>query len=162
MFYGTVSRYIEFPNIGGLDTWFSYTLMCWVQPGGHDGPLFSYEKDNQKVRMLIDMGGFTLTFRPRESPIPLSLFTVQDLPIGLWVHVSAVFVHNTGPQLFINGHLSSTNHGLANDISTNPREVRIGAEKDNDAYFKGKIAELKVYDVALNKAQIQTSIRQGN
>ena len=27
--------------------------------------------------------------------------------------------------------------------------------------FKGKIAEMKVYDVALNEAQIQTSIRQG-
>ena len=28
--------------------------------------------------------------------------------------------------------------------------------------FKGKIAEMKVYDVALNEAQIQTSIRQGS
>ena len=32
----------------------------------------------------------------------------------------------------------------------------------NNAYFKGKIAEMKVYDVALNEAQIQTSIRQGS
>ena len=29
-------------------------------------------------------------------------------------------------------------------------------------YFAGKIAEMKVYDVALNEAQIQTSLRQGS
>jgi len=41
MFYGTVSSYIEFPNIGGLNTQTSFTLMCWVQSGGQDGPLIS-------------------------------------------------------------------------------------------------------------------------
>ena len=34
--------YIEFPNKGGLDTQFSITLMCWVQPGGQNGALFNY------------------------------------------------------------------------------------------------------------------------
>ena len=35
MFYGTVSSYIEFPNKKeGLDTRFSMSLMCWVEPGG--------------------------------------------------------------------------------------------------------------------------------
>ena len=42
MFYGTDSSYIDFPNNRGLDTRFSITLMCWVQPGGQDGPLFTY------------------------------------------------------------------------------------------------------------------------
>ena len=162
IFYGTVSSYIEFPNIWGLDTWLSYTLMCWVQPGGHDGPLFSYEKDHQKVQILTNMGRFTLIFQPREFYNTLSLLSDQLLPIGLWVHVAATFDHNTGAQLFINGHLSRTNGELPIAISTNKGEVRMGAEKDNDAYFKGKITELKVYDVALNKAQIETLIRQGN
>ena len=41
------------------------------------------------------------------------------------------------------------------------QKVRIGSRSGIDENFKGKIAEMKVYDVALNEAQIQTSIRQG-
>ena len=46
-------------------------------------------------------------------------------------------------------------------IVTNDK-VRMGVNGDDNRYFKGKIAEMKVYDVALNEAQIQTSIRQGS
>ena len=42
MFYDNPRSYIEFPNKGGLDTQFSITLMCWVQPGGQNGALFEY------------------------------------------------------------------------------------------------------------------------
>ena len=38
----------------------------------------------------------------------------------------------------------------------------MGSRKGRDENFKGKITEMKVYDVALNNAQIQTSIRQGS
>ena len=38
----------------------------------------------------------------------------------------------------------------------------MGSKGREDENFKGKIAEMKVYNVALNEAQIQTSIRQGN
>ena len=38
----------------------------------------------------------------------------------------------------------------------------MGSGSGRDENFKGKIAEMKVYDVALNEAQIQTSIRQGS
>ena len=42
MFHDNPRSYIEFPNKGGLDTQFSITLMCWVQPGGQNGALFDY------------------------------------------------------------------------------------------------------------------------
>ena len=42
-FSGNPNSFIEFPNDGGLDTLHSITLMCWVQPGGRDGPLFNYK-----------------------------------------------------------------------------------------------------------------------
>ena len=63
MFYGTVSSYIEFPNKEGLDTRFSISLMCWVEPGGHDGPLFSYGISKWGVHMLIVVGKLYITNR---------------------------------------------------------------------------------------------------
>ena len=163
MFYGNVSSFIEFPNNGGLDTRFSITLMCWVQPGGHDGPLFSYGISGNTLCIWILQGGkfYNRIMKHRSSGRPTNI-TTKVLPVGKWVHVAASYDHNSGKNsLYINGHLrASQNIGTGYEIATTPQRVLMGLK--TSGYFKGKIAEMKVYDVALNEAQIQTSIRQGN
>ena len=161
MFYGTVRSYIEFPNKGGLDTRLSITLMCWVRPGGQDGPLFSYGKDGPGVQIRIAQDRFNLIL----SDLPVTgLLSAEVLPTEVWVHVAATYNYHTGNiSLFINGHLSVSSHiRISYTIATNPEKVRMGIRVNENRFFKGKIAEMKVYDVALNEAQIQTSIRQGN
>jgi len=83
----------------------------------------------------------------------------EVLPAGKWVHVAASYDHNSGNNsLYINGHLTaSKNIGTGYEIATASQTVRMG-----DTDFKGKIAEMKAYDIALNESQIQTSIIQGN
>ena len=163
MFYGNVNSFIEFPNNGGLDTRFSITLMCWVQPGGHDGPLFSYGISGDTLCIWILQGGkfYNRIMKLRSSGRPTTI-TTKVLPVGKWVHVAASYDHNSGKNsLYINGHLrASQNIGTGYEIATTPQRVLMGLK--SSGYFKGKIAEMKVYDVALNEAQIQTSIRQGN
>ena len=161
MFYGTDSSYIEFPNRGGLETRFSITLMCWVQTGGQDGPLFSYGKDGRGVQIGIFRGRFNLVL----SNLPAcGLSSAEVLPAEVWVHVAATYNYHTGSSsLFINGHLNFLSHiRIRSAIATNTDKVRMGVRGNDNSYFKGKIAEMKVYDVALNEAQIQTSIRQGS
>ena len=161
MFYGTDSSYIEFPNRGGLDTRFSITLMCWVQTGGQDGPLFSYGKDGRGVQMWISRGISHLVL----SNLPASgLSSAEVLPAEVWVHVAATYNYHTGNgSLLINGHLNVLSHiRIRSAIATNTDKVRMGVRGNDNRYFKGKIAEMKVYDVALSEAQIQSSIRQGS
>jgi len=163
MFYGTVRSFIEFPNRGGLDTRFSITLMCWVQ-GRYGGPLFNYGdyaglgmwiKGKRNVSIVIASTSFVSLS---------SMTTTEVLPEGKWVHVAASYDHNTGNcSLYINGHLNiSQNIGTGYEIDTTAQKVRMGTTGSRTLNFKGKIAEMKVYDVALNEAQIQTSIRQGS
>ena len=164
MFYGTASSYIEFPNNGGLDTRFSITLMCWVQPVGHAGPLFSYGFSGLTVCIWIqDDGTFFNRIIKHESFQTLTPIRTEVLPAGKWVHVAASYNHSSGNNsLYINGHLRSwQNIGTGYEIATAFQKVIMGV-KNNPRYFKGKIAEMKVYDVALNDAQIQISIMQGN
>ena len=161
MFYGTDSSYIEFPNRGGLETRFSITLMCWVQTGGQDGPLFSYGKDGRGVQIGISRGRFNLVL----SNLPASeLSSAEVLPAEVWVHVAATYNYHTGNgSLFINGHLNVLSQiRIRSAIATNTDKVRMGVRGNDNRYFKGKIAEMKVYHVALNEAQIQSSIRQGS
>ena len=162
MFYGTYGGYIEFPNNGGLDTRFSITLMCWVQPGGQDGPLFDYNvgyPHRVRTHMRILNGQFFIQIVKHGSFEQLpSITTAEVLPEGKWVHVAASYDYNTGNNsLYINGHLrASQNIGTGYEMATTSRSVWMGQQ------FRGKIAEMKVYDVALNEAQIQTSIIRGN
>ena len=167
MFNGTVSSYIEFPNKGGLDTRFSMTLMCWVQPGDQGGPLFNYGLNHFNVFISVNSNGkFFSQIVKHKYFIKLSSQTVRTpdvLPVGKWVHVAASYDHNTGNNsLYVNGQLRvSQNIGRGDEIATFPQKVRMGTIGSAIGNFKGKIAEMKVYNVALNEAQIQTSIGQG-
>jgi len=164
IFYGTATSYIEFPNKGGLNTRFSITLMCWVQPGGQDGPLFSYGHYGSTLCIWITRGTFLNRIMKHKPFRTLTTIATEVLPEGEWVHVAASYDHNTGNNsLYINGHLrSSQNIGTGYEIATAFQKIVMGVKNGIRHYFKGKIAEMKVYDVALNEAQIQTSIRQGN
>ena len=168
MFYGTASSYIEFPNTGGLDTRFSITLMCWVQPGVQDGPLFSYFSaisSREGVYMsIVDSKLFNRIVQRVDSVGLKRIITAEVLTTGKWVHVAASYDHNTGNNsLYINGQFSVTqNIGKGYEIKTDPRNVRMGTLGDDGSSFTGKIAEMKVYDVALNEAQIQSAIGQGS
>ena len=166
MFYGTGSSYILFPNRGGLDTRFSITLMCWVQPRHYSGSLIRYGYEWESgVQMWIVDGKFYNQIVKRTSTQPLTSIRAADVfLVGKWVHVAASYDHNTGNNsLYINGHFSvSQNIDKGYEIATTSDVLMGGRHERNNAYFKGKIAEMKVYDVALNEAQIQTSIRQGS
>ena len=163
MFYGTRSSNIEFPNKGGLDTRFSITMMCWVQLVGQGGPLFSYGVSADTVSIWIYQDRFFNRIVKRRSSDTLTTTTFVGFPAGKWIHVAASYDHNSGNNShYINGHLRrSRNIGTGFEIATASQRVRMGV-KDDSTYFKGKIAEMKVYDVALNEAQIQTSIRKGS
>ena len=156
MFFGTLTSYIEFPNEGGLDTQFSITLMCWVRPGGQDGSLFSYEKHDRGVLIAIADGNFFSRLTSRDGFYIIDIAAAKALATGVWAHVAATYDYSTGSaSLYIDGYLSNSQN-VSEDfrISTDANKVRIGV-------IKGAIAEMKVYDVALNEVGIQTSIRQG-
>ena len=167
MFHGTYDSYIEFPNNGGLDTRLSITLMCWVQHGEQDayGPVFMYSSrfGPLGVRLNIFYNKIKIIIVKHTSfQSETYLTTAEVLPAGEWVHGS--YDHNTGiNSLYINGHLkASQNISTGYSIETTSHRVRMGSDDRFIPDFKGKIAEMKVYDVALNEAQIQTSIRQGS
>ena len=164
MFYGTKSSYIEFPPIwAALDTQYSFTLMCWVQPGGQDGPILGPKIFGARLGMWIYYGKFFIGLIRRSLPLS-GTSTAEVLPTGTWVHVAVSYDHNIGYNLlFVMGRLRAFQNigsGYINPILG--RRMRMGSTGYVSDYFKGKIAGMKVFDVALNEEQIQTSIRQGS
>ena len=157
MFYGTDNSFIDFPKLSaGSDAQSSITLMCWVQPEGQDGPLFG---GYRRTIMGILNGKFFVQLHTSSPPL-----TAGNPATGKWVHVAASYDNNTkNNSLYLNGHLRASQNVSSGYRTLLPNwRYRMGSAIYGRYQFKGKIAEMKVYDVALNEAQIQTSIRQGS
>lgn len=166
-FYGNANSYIEFPNSRWiLDVGQSITLLCWVRPGGKDGPLFNYNKSGPYgVHLWITSGKlyFRITKVRSHARLP-AITTDQRLGVGKWAHVAATYNHTTGVNsIYVNGMLNKTqNIGAGLRISTNDRAIRMGATISNGRYFKGAVTQMGVYNVALSARQIRAVMSKGN
>ena len=167
-FSGNNNSYIEFPNGNGiLDVQNSITLMCWVRPGGQDGPLFNYKKTGDfGVHIWIEGNGkFFNRITKSGSYAHLDpLRTNQSLEVGKWVHVAATYNSYTGVNsIYVDGVLNKTqNVEKGVRIATNDPAVRMGVKIGDSRYFKGAITKMMVYDVALRAEQILAVRNQGN
>ena len=164
-FSGNANSYIEFPNGQGadgeriLDAKKSITLLCWVRPGGKDGPLFNYNKNAWGVHIWIALNGKFFVRITKANPAHsfyVHVVTDQRLEVGKWVHVAATYNFNTGVNsIYVDGVLKKTrNIGTGPQISTNDAQVRMGAREHDGRYFNGAIAQMGVWNVALTPAQI--------
>ena len=168
-FAGTSTSYIEFPNRGGiLDVKYSITMMCWVRPGGKDGPLFSYKKADPHwgVHIWVAQAG---RFFNRITRYPNRAFfqhiqTDQPLKVGKWVHVAATYDHNTGwNAIYVDGVLKKRqNIGTGFRISTNDPAVRMGVKDGDRRFLKGAVTQMGLYNVSLTAKQILAVRKQGN
>ena len=168
-FWGNENSYIEFPNGNDmLDVQNSISLMCWVRPGGKDGPLFQYDKKRLKwgVHIWIDNGGrFFNRIMKADYGTTNAIQSKQPLELGKWVHVAATYDHTTGNNsIYVNGILNESRN-----ISTGFRiaaegKVRMGAIKKgkNHGFLRAAVSHMEVYNVSLDASQIQAVMIKGN
>lgn len=165
-FKGATDSFIQFPNTGGiLDAKYSITLMCWVRPGGQDGPLFNYKRQGAwGVHIWIALNGrffVRITKFGSHAFLP-HLSTDQPLERGRWYHVAATYDSNTGVNsIYVDGVLNKTqNIGTGYRISTNDPTIRMGVKIGDSRLFNGAITQMGIYNVSLTGDQIRTLIKQ--
>ena len=166
-FKGTTDSFIQFSNTGGiLDVKYSITLMCWVRPGGQDGPLFNYKRQGAwGVHIWIVSNGnfFVRITKFGSHELLRHLSTDQPLEQGRWYHVAATYDSNTGVNsIYVDGVLNKTqNIGTGYRISTNDPAIRMGVKIGDNRLFNGAITQMGIYNVSLTGDQIRTVIKQG-
>ena len=166
-FWGNKNSYIQFPNKHGmLDVQTSISLMCWVRPGGQDGPLFQYEKVSWRwgVHIWIQKGKFRSRIYDADYDKKKAIQSDHSLELGKWVHVAATYNHRTGNNsIYVNGILNATRN-----ISTGFRiaaegKIRMGAVLvDKTRFLKAAVSHMEVYNVSLNENQIRAVKDKGN
>ena len=156
-FFGTVNSYIEFPNGGGLDVPNSITMLCWLFPGGQDGPLFNYRNSGSwGVHLWVVAGQLFVRFTKRNYSFTNALINTHLKPEDGWKFVGASYDQANGDaKLWVDGLVVQTlNIGSNLQLATQD-SVRMGVKIGDGRYFKGRIAQMQVYNVALSQEQIQ-------
>ena len=156
-FSGNASSFIEFPNDGGLDVKNSITMLCWLYPGSQRGPLFSYNNNGRwGVQLRVVLGKLFVRFATRDHSLTRYLLHTPLKPEDGWKFVGASYDQANGDaKLWVNGTAVQTVNIGANLQLATQDNVRMGAIVRDGRYFKGKIAQMQVYSVALTQEQIK-------
>ena len=134
------------------------TLEAWVQPGGGgDGGATSSTRATT-----------TTTWRRRRAngnrPVGGAIiggsqaqaFGTAQLADNTWVHLAETYDGST-LRFYVNGtQVSSVARTGSILTSTNP--LQIGSDSIYGQYFNGLIDEVRIYNIALSAAQIQTDM----
>lgn len=158
-FFGRPDSYIEFPNSGPIDTKYSITILGWIFPeGGKGGPIFQYSPDKWGVHFWITGRRSRTLFARYASRRSLA----QTLPLRYrlprlfrWYFVGTSYDYKTRiARLFVNDRVVYQRKiGRNIQLATN-FPVRVGVKKGDNRYYKGKIACLQVYNMALSVKQV--------
>ena len=105
--------------------------------------------------MWVVSGKLFARFTKRSYQFTQALITSQSLALNQWQYVGASYNHNTGiASLWLDGQqVMQTNIGAGMTLGTQD-SVRMGAKVGCGRYFKGRIAAMQIYDVALTEEQV--------
>ena len=138
-----------------MDVVHSMTMLCWVYHNGQDGPLFNYRTGGPwGVHLWVVTGQLFVRFTIRDYSFTIAL--KHTALAGGWKFVGASYERATGnAKLWVNGAVVQTlNIGIGLDLATQD-SIRMGAKIGDGRHFKGRIAQMQVYDKALSQEQIQ-------
>ena len=135
---------------------YSMTILCWVYYDGKDGPLFNYEKGSTwGVHFWVTRDGrLFVLFNKRDYSGAKHL--VRGSLVGGWNFVGASYDRCSGEaKLWVNGAVvQMLNIGAGLELATQD-VVRMGVRSGDRRCFKGRIAQLRIYNRALSQEQIQ-------
>lgn len=162
-FMGMEDSYIEFPNNGSLDTKTSITILLWLYPENDNGPLFDYNATSQPFAVHFWLRyGYLISRFASLGPDSQSTPVASSKPVKpeQWQFVGVTYSQKSGTvQFWMDGEpdiLILYNIGRIDRLATKGN-VRIGVTpRDFKLYFKGRIAQVRVFDVPLTAEQVKS------
>ena len=142
------------------------TVLCWLNYKGQDGPVFNYARNNYKqykwgVVLYVIKERITVHFRKRDYGVTKILQRSTPTPTDTWTFVGASYNHSSGEaKLLVDGEeVKRKNIGTGFELGTQ-HNARLGVRLGDRKFFRGKISQLKVYNVALSPEQMEVSKNQ--
>ena len=117
-------------------------------------------RDHEGQRQLLPRGDFQQVERPAGGAIiggsHGEAFGTTALTANTWAHLALTY-DGTAVRFYVNGNLTGTTTKTGT-ISSSTGALTIGSDPFYGQYFAGLIDEIRVYNIALTQAQIQTDM----
>jgi len=134
----------------------SRTMCAWAKPNSTPTSAqviatYGLAINNQSFGLYISASaGVQYIGMTAYGGAPLDLLAPQIISTSQWMHLCAT--HDTvTSRLYFNGKLIAEG---ARTLATTTGGMRIGAQQGSTQYFNGGIADVRIYDKALNEGQI--------
>jgi PKD repeat protein len=132
------------------------TLEAWVNPATESGSwrdVVYKGNDNYYLVASSGQGGV-----PAGRVGVSRVYGTSLLPTNTWTHL-AVTYDKTTLRLYING-VQASSVAYAGDIATSANPLQIGGDSIYGQYFQGLIDEVRVYNRALSRSEIQADMNK--
>ncbi len=153
-FNGTSSK-VTVADSASLDLTTGMTLEAWVFPtdgGGWRDVVYKGVDDTYYLMHSSSTGVPALGGKFS----PSSLLGPSALPLNTWSHLAGTY-DGTTLRLYVNG-TQVASRAQSGPIQTTTGELTIGGDGFYGQYFQGRIDEVRVYNVPLTQAQIQSDM----
>jgi hypothetical protein len=151
--------YVKLPS--GVASTKDITVAAWVNWSGGNAwqRVFDFGNDTTSYMFLTPLSAantmrFAITTASNTSE---QILDTDPLPIGQWVHVALTLGGNTG-VLYVDGAPRVAGQILLNPSDINSTMNYIGKSQWPDPLFHGMIDDFRIYDYALDQAQIANLI----
>ena len=157
-FFGLPNSYVQIPNNGKLRANRALSMFAWIKPQGNAGPIINYNVGPAWETHLWLKNPRTLLARfVKIGGVFTPAVTKTALRQNAWSFVGATYDGNFA-RLWVNGKNLATRKIPRIRLSTfGP--IRIGAKIGDSRYFKGAVACVQLYRVALHKKQIKRAMK---
>jgi hypothetical protein len=165
-FTGATTSYVSIPDAPGLDLTSALTLEAWVNPSSLNSPdsnwVAAVAKDhpNSSNDISYALYAATGTSTPPGEHIltgssDVSVSATSKLTLNMWTHLAATYDGAT-MKIYVNGTLIKSKAQTGSIVEVNA-PLKIGGDWSGEM-FTGIIDEVRVYNVALTQAQIQSDM----
>ncbi len=162
-FEGGAEECITIPDSANLALTEEFTLEAWVKPTGPtgEGPILSKEASETGGIPSYGMGvGLETPGKPdgiiREETQTYSVAGSHSLESNVWAHLSLTY-DGAEMRLYVNGELVAS-EAEANGPPVSTGALKIGCSAYWESGFSGKIDEVRLYNRALDRREIEDRI----
>lgn len=158
-FNGT-NAFVTVPNSASLAASKALTISAWVYPTKIESkwsPILFKPIDATQISYVLQgtspQSGISSLFI---SPGTSNLFATNVLPVNTWSHLAATY-DGASVRFYVNG-VQVSNRAQTGDIVTGSQALTIGGNSLYQAYWSGRIDEVRIYNSALSASRITTDM----
>jgi hypothetical protein len=173
---GVTGKFNNSLNFDGVDDWIDgvtqpsfqaspnlFSVSGWIKPGAQDGFLITPNSNgiDQWIGYDTDLQRLWVSVATASDTNQVSYYSSNySVPTNSWTNF-IVTINDRTVNIFINGILNKqVTHGF--DIGGWTGNWRIGQRGNSTNWYLGQLDDLKIFNYALTKQQVQTIFNQGS